>query len=219
MPDGGRQNPSRRNWHGGVTRRMGALDFLLCNVGVIDPVSGWDRQGPNLGIARAASFGIGKAGKLPSWDLPLICALIVSSAPRLRDLRGADRNAGPRRSRHLTARVGRELRGERYQPPHDRRFLGRLPWGSIFPGRNRYTGKGLKAGGGAGKLAIDFRLFWARRQFAPRAPLVEQLKPASCVIWAGKLHEGPGARCGGAIRHRLRVADEHDSRCRINTTR
>src|SRR5882762_7300953 len=69
----------------GVTSRQGALDFLLCNVVVIDPVLGIVKG--DLGIRNGRIVGLGKAGNPAIMD-GVDPRLIVSAATTVRDCEG-----------------------------------------------------------------------------------------------------------------------------------
>jgi len=69
----------------GITSREGALDFLLCNVLVIDPVIGIVKG--DLGIRDGRIVGIGKAGN-PAIMNGVDPNLIVSTGTTVRDCEG-----------------------------------------------------------------------------------------------------------------------------------
>jgi Urea amidohydrolase (urease) alpha subunit len=69
----------------GVTSAQGALDFLLCNVLVIDPVIGIVKG--DLGIKDGRIVGLGKAGNPAIMD-GVDPRLIVSAATTVRDCEG-----------------------------------------------------------------------------------------------------------------------------------
>ena len=69
----------------GITSAEGALDFLLCNVVVIDPVVGIVKG--DLGIRHGRIVGIGKAGNPAIMD-GVDPRLIVSSGTTVRDCEG-----------------------------------------------------------------------------------------------------------------------------------
>ncbi len=69
----------------GITSAEGALDFLLCNVVVIDPVIGIVKG--DLGIRHGRIVGIGKAGNPAIMD-GVDPRLIVSSGTTVRDCEG-----------------------------------------------------------------------------------------------------------------------------------
>jgi urease subunit alpha len=69
----------------GVTSAQGALDFLLCNVVVIDPVLGIVKG--DLGIKDGRIVGLGKAGNPAIMD-GVDPRLIVSAATTVRDCEG-----------------------------------------------------------------------------------------------------------------------------------
>ena len=69
----------------GITSAEGALDFLLCNVMVIDPVLGIVKG--DLGIRHGRIVGIGKAGNPAIMD-GVDPRLIVSTGTTVRDCEG-----------------------------------------------------------------------------------------------------------------------------------
>ena len=69
----------------GITSAEGALDFLLCNVVVIDPVIGVVKG--DLGIKNGRIAGLGKAGNPAIMD-GVDPRLIVSAATTVRDCEG-----------------------------------------------------------------------------------------------------------------------------------
>ena len=69
----------------GITSAEGALDFLLCNVVIIDPVIGIVKG--DLGIRHGRVVGIGKAGNPAIMD-GVDPRLIVSSGTTVRDCEG-----------------------------------------------------------------------------------------------------------------------------------
>ena len=75
----------------GVTSTEGALDFLLCNVTVIDAVVGIVKG--DLGIRNGRIVGIGKAGNPANMD-GVDPRLIVSAATTVRDCEGLVATAG-----------------------------------------------------------------------------------------------------------------------------
>src|SRR6201987_6301459 len=66
----------------GITSAEGALDFLLCNALVIDPVIGIVKG--DVGIRHGCIVGIGKAGNPAIMD-GVDPRLIVSAGPQVRD--------------------------------------------------------------------------------------------------------------------------------------
>src|ERR1700691_6363786 len=69
----------------GVTSTQGALDLLLCNVLVIDPVIGIVKG--DLGIKNGRVIGLGKAGNPAIMD-GVDPRLLVSAANTVRDCEG-----------------------------------------------------------------------------------------------------------------------------------
>jgi urease subunit alpha len=69
----------------GITSAEGALDFLLCNVLVVDPVIGIVKG--DLGIRHGRIVGIGKAGNPAIMD-GVAPSLIVSTGTTVRDCEG-----------------------------------------------------------------------------------------------------------------------------------
>ena len=79
----------------GITSAEGALDFLLCNVLVIDPVVGIVKG--DLGIRHGRIVGIGKAGNPAIMD-GVDPRLIVSTGTTVRDCEGLIATPGAIRS-------------------------------------------------------------------------------------------------------------------------
>src|SRR5258708_16005020 len=82
---GGGKNPRDGIGMAGITSAEGALDFLLCNVVVIDPVLGIVKG--DLGIRHGQIVGLGKAGNPAIMD-GVDPRLIVSSGTTVRDCEG-----------------------------------------------------------------------------------------------------------------------------------
>jgi urease subunit alpha len=105
----------------GVTSAQGALDLLLCNVLVIDPVIGIVKG--DLGIKDGRVVGLGKAGNPAIMD-GVDPRLLVSAATTVRDCEGPRRTAS--RSRWRTARmaISKKLR-KSIAPSRRRRWPSR----------------------------------------------------------------------------------------------
>ncbi len=159
----------------GITSAEGALDFLLCNVVIIDPVIGIVKG--DLGIRHGRIVGIGKAGNPAIMD-GVDPRLIVSSGTTVRDCEGLIATPGRDRcSRSLRQRrSGRACAGERDH--HDDRRLARP---DHRRDRFRRSLQHRQDAAGRGSLADEFRLSRARQFASRRRRWSSSSRPASWV--------------------------------------
>ena len=144
----------------GITSAEGALDFLLCNVLVIDPVLGIVKG--DLGISDGRIVGIGKAGNPAIMD-GVDPRLIVSTGTTVRDCEGMIATPGAI-DVHVhfdSAGLVEHAIGQRHHH-HDRR----LARPDHRRNRFRRSVQHRQDAAGGGSLADEFRLPGAR-QFAP----------------------------------------------------
>jgi urease subunit alpha len=190
----------------GITSKDGALDFLLCNVVVIDPVLGIVKG--DLGIRHGRIVGFGKAGNPAIMD-GVDPRLIVSSGTTVRDCEGLIATPGA-----IDVHVHFDSAGlvEHALASGITTMIG----GSLGPitvgidsGGPFNTGKMLQA---AEAWPMNFG-FLGRGNSHKEAPLVEQLETG---VMGLKLHEDWGSM-PAAIDTCLRVADEHDFQVQIHT--
>jgi urease subunit alpha len=190
----------------GITSAEGALDFLLCNVVVIDPVIGIVKG--DLGIRHGRIVGIGKAGNPAIMD-GVDPRLIVSSGTTVRDCEGLIATPGA-----IDVHVHFDSAGlvEHALASGITTMIG----GSLGPitvgidsGGPFNTGKMLQA---AEAWPMNFG-FLGRGNSHLVPPLVEQLETG---VMGLKLHEDWGSM-PAAIDTCLRVADEHDFQVQIHT--
>ncbi len=190
----------------GITSAEGALDFLLCNVVVIDPVIGIVKG--DLGIRHGRIVGIGKAGNPAIMD-GVDPRLIVSSGTTVRDCEGLIATPGA-----IDVHVHFDSAGlvEHALASGITTMIG----GSLGPitvgidsGGPFNTGKMLQA---AEAWPMNFG-FLGRGNSHREPPLVEQLETG---VMGLKLHEDWGSM-PAAIDTCLRVADEHDFQVQIHT--
>jgi urease subunit alpha len=190
----------------GITSAEGALDCLLCNVVVIDPVLGIVKG--DLGIRHGRIVGIGKAGNPAIMD-GVDPRLIVSSGTTVRDCEGLIATPGA-----IDVHVHFDSAGlvEHALASGITTMIG----GSLGPitvgidsGGPFNTGKMLQA---AEAWPMNFG-FLGRGNSHRVAPLVEQLETG---VMGLKLHEDWGSM-PAAIDTCLRVADEHDFQVQIHT--
>ncbi len=190
----------------GITSAEGALDFLLCNVVVIDPVVGIVKG--DLGIRHGRIVGIGKAGNPAIMD-GVDPRLIVSSGTTVRDCEGLIATPGA-----IDVHVHFDSAGlvEHALASGITTMIG----GSLGPitvgidsGGPFNTGKMLQA---AEAWPMNFG-FLGRGNSHRVPPLVEQLETG---VMGLKLHEDWGSM-PAAIDSCLKVADEHDFQVQIHT--
>src|ERR1700722_19459066 len=190
----------------GITSAEGALDFLLCNVVIIDPVIGIVKG--DLGIRHGRVVGIGKAGNPAIMD-GVDPRLIVSSGTTVRDCEGLIATPGA-----IDVHVHFDSAGlvEHALASGITTMIG----GSLGPitvgidsGGPFNTGKMLQA---AEAWPMNFG-FLGRGNSHRVPPLVEQLETG---VMGLKLHEDWGSM-PAAIDTCLRVADEHDFQVQIHT--
>jgi urease subunit alpha len=190
----------------GITSAEGALDFLLCNVVVIDPVLGIVKG--DLGIRHGRIVGLGKAGNPAIMD-GVDPRLIVSSGTTVRDCEGLIATPGA-----IDVHVHFDSAGlvEHALASGITTMIG----GSLGPitvgidsGGPFNTGKMLQA---AEAWPMNFG-FLGRGNSHRVPPLVEQLETG---VMGLKLHEDWGSM-PAAIDTCLRVADEHDFQVQIHT--
>jgi urease subunit alpha len=190
----------------GITSAEGALDFLLCNVVVIDPVIGIVKG--DLGIRYGRIVGIGKAGNPAIMD-GVDPRLIVSSGTTVRDCEGLIATPGA-----IDVHVHFDSAGlvEHALASGITTMIG----GSLGPitvgidsGGPFNTGRMLQA---AEAWPMNFG-FLGRGNSHHVPPLVEQLETG---VMGLKLHEDWGSM-PAAIDTCLRVADEHDFQVQIHT--
>jgi urease subunit alpha len=190
----------------GITSAEGALDFLLCNVVVIDPVVGIVKG--DLGIRHGRIVGIGKAGNPAIMD-GVDPRLIVSSGTTVRDCEGLIATPGA-----IDVHVHFDSAGlvEHALASGITTMIG----GSLGPitvgidsGGPFNIGKMLQA---AEAWPMNFG-FLGRGNSHRVPPLVEQLETG---VMGLKLHEDWGSM-PAAIDTCLRVADQHDFQVQIHT--
>src|SRR6202162_772791 len=192
----------------GITSAEGALDFLLCNVVVIDPVLGIVKG--DLGIRHGRVVGFGKAGNPAIMDGvdPL---LIVSTGTTVRDCEGMIATPGA-----IDVHVHFDSAGlvEHALASGITTMIG----GSLGPitvgidsGGPFNTGKMLQA---AEAWPMNFG-FLGRGNSHRVPPLGEQLETGGMSL---KLHEDWGSM-PAAIETCLRGADEHGLQEQIATAK
>ncbi len=190
----------------GVTSEQGALDMLICNVVVIDPVIGIVKA--DIGIKEGRIAGIGKAGNPALMD-GVDPRLIVSAATTVRDAEGLIATPGAidvhvhfdsaQLCEHaISSGVTTMLGGS----------LGPITVG-IDSGGPFNVGKMLQA---AEQWPINFG-FLGRGNSSKPASLVEQLH-AGCL--GLKIHEDWGSM-PAVIDRCLAVADELDFQVQLHT--
>jgi urease subunit alpha len=190
----------------GVTSAGGALDLLLCNVTVIDPVLGIVKG--DLGIAGGRIVGLGKAGNPAIMD-GVDPRLLVSAATTVRDCEGLIATPGG-----IDVHVHFDSAGlcEHAIASGITTMLG----GSLGPitvgidsGGPFNVGKMLQA---AEHWPINFGFLGRGNSHLP-APLVEQME-TGCV--GLKIHEDWGSM-PATIDACLKVADELDFQVQLHT--
>ncbi len=190
----------------GVTNSEGALDFLLCNVLVIDPVIGIVKG--DLGIRAGRIVGIGKAGNPAIMD-GVDQRLIVGAGTTVRDCEGLIATAGA-----IDVHVHFDSAGlcDHAIASGITTMLG----GSLGPitvgidsGGPFNTGKMLQA---AEQWPINFG-FLGRGNSHKTAPLIEQLETGVLGL---KIHEDWGAM-PATIDACLGIADEYDFQVQLHT--
>ncbi|CAA2105309.1 Urease subunit alpha [Methylobacterium bullatum] len=190
----------------GVTSAEGALDFLLCNVLVIDPVLGIVKG--DLGIRHGKIVGIGKAGNPAIMD-GVDPRLIVSAGTTVRDCEGLIATPGA-----IDVHVHFDSAA---LPDHAiASGITTLLGGSLGPitvgidsGGPFNTGKMLQA---AEHWPVNFG-FLGRGNTHKPAALKEQLETGVLGL---KIHEDWGAM-PSAIDACLGFADEHDFQVQLHT--
>ncbi|MCJ2128233.1 urease subunit alpha [Methylobacterium sp. E-045] len=190
----------------GVTSAEGALDFLLCNVLVIDPVLGIVKG--DLGIRHGRIVGIGKAGNPAIMD-GVDPRLIVSAGTTVRDCEGLIATPGA-----IDVHVHFDSAG---LPDHAiASGITTLLGGSLGPitvgidsGGPFNTGKMLQA---AEQWPVNFGFLGRGNTHRPAA-LKEQLETGVLGL---KIHEDWGAM-PSAIDACLGFADEHDFQVQLHT--
>ena len=190
----------------GVTAAQGALDFLLCNVLVIDPVIGIVKG--DLGIKDGRIVGLGKAGNPAIMD-GVDPRLIVSAGTTVRDCEGLIATPGA-----IDVHVHFDSAG---LPDHAiASGITTLLGGSLGPitvgidsGGPFNTGKMLQA---AEAWPVNFG-FLGRGNTHKPAALKEQLETGVLGL---KIHEDWGAM-PAAIDSCLAFADEHDFQVQLHT--
>lgn len=190
----------------GVTAAQGALDFLLCNVLVIDPVIGIVKG--DLGIKDGRIVGLGKAGNPAIMD-GVDPRLIVSAGTTVRDCEGLIATPGA-----IDVHVHFDSAG---LPDHAiASGITTLLGGSLGPitvgidsGGPFNTGKMLQA---AEAWPVNFGFLGRGNTHRPAA-LKEQLETGVLGL---KIHEDWGAM-PAAIDSCLAFADEHDFQVQLHT--
>ncbi|KQP51569.1 urease subunit alpha [Methylobacterium sp. Leaf106] len=190
----------------GITSAEGALDFLLCNVLVIDPVLGIVKG--DLGIRHGKIVGIGKAGNPAIMD-GVDPRLIVSAGTTVRDCEGLIATPGA-----IDVHVHFDSAA---LPDHAiASGITTLLGGSLGPitvgidsGGPFNTGKMLQA---AEQWPVNFG-FLGRGNTHEPAALKEQLETGVLGL---KIHEDWGAM-PSAIDACLGFADEHDFQVQLHT--
>lgn len=190
----------------GVTSADGALDFLLCNVLLIDPVLGIVKG--DLGIRHGRIVGMGKAGNPEVMD-GVDPRLIVGAGTTVRDCEGLIATPGAidvhvhfdsaALCEHAIASGITTMLGG---------SLGPITVG-IDSGGPFNTGKMLQS---AEAWPINFG-FLGRGNSHRTAPLVEQLRTGCLGL---KIHEDWGAM-PATIDACLRIADEYDFQVQLHT--
>ncbi|MFZ2870800.1 urease subunit alpha [Zavarzinia sp.] len=190
----------------GVTSAEGALDFLLCNAVIIDPVVGIVKG--DLGIRDGRIVGIGKAGNPAIMD-GVDPRLIVSAATTVRDCEGLIVTAGA-----IDVHVHFDSAGL-----CDHAISSGIT--TLFGGSLGPITVGIDCGGpfNVGKMLQAAEAFPVNFGFLGRgnshvsASLVEQLE-TGCV--GLKIHEDWGAM-PATIDHCLSVADDLDFQVQLHT--
>ncbi|PNG24886.1 urease subunit alpha [Methylocella silvestris] len=190
----------------GLTNADGALDFLLCNVLVIDPVLGIVKG--DLGIRGGRIVGVGKAGNPAIMD-GVDPRLIVGAGTTVRDCEGLIATAGAidvhvhfdsaalcdhAIASGITTMIGGSL--------------GPITVG-IDSGGPFNTGKMLQA---AEQWPINFGFLGRGNSHRP-APMVEQIETGVLGL---KIHEDWGAM-PATIDACLGVAEDHDFQVQLHT--
>ena len=190
----------------GITSAEGALDFLLCNVLVIDPVLGIVKG--DLGIRHGRIVGLGKAGNPAIMD-GVDPRLIVSASTTVRDCEGLIATPGA---------IDVHVHFDSAALPDHAIASGvtTLLGGSLGPitvgidsGGPFNTGKMLQA---AEHWPVNFG-FLGRGNTHKPAALKEQLETGVLGL---KIHEDWGAM-PSAIDACLGFADEHDFQVQLHT--
>jgi urease subunit alpha len=190
----------------GVTSAEGALDFLLCNVTVIDAVVGIVKG--DLGIRDGKIVGIGKAGNPATMD-GVDPRLIVSAATTVRDCEGLIATAGASTCTSIsTAHSSASMQSPPASPPCSAARSGPITVG-IDCGGPFNVGKMLQA---AEHWPINFGFLGRGNSHRP-ASLVEQIETGCLGL---KLHEDWGTM-PASIDTCLTVADELDFPVQIHT--
>ena len=190
----------------GVTSEDGALDFLLCNVLLIDPVLGIVKG--DLGIRHGRIVGVGKAGNPAIMD-GVDPRLIVGAGTTVRDCEGMIATPGAidvhvhfdsaALCEHAIASGITTMLGG---------SLGPITVG-IDSGGPFNTGKMLQA---SEAWPINFG-FLGRGNSHKTAPLIEQLKTGCLGL---KIHEDWGAM-PATIDACLGIADDYDFQVQLHT--
>ena len=190
----------------GITSAQGALDFLLCNVLVIDPILGIVKG--DLGIRHGKIVGLGKAGNPAIMD-GVDPRLIVSAGTTVRDCEGLIATPGA---------IDVHVHFDSAALPDHAIASGvtTLLGGSLGPitvgidsGGPFNTGKMLQA---AEHWPVNFG-FLGRGNTHKPAALKEQLETGVLGL---KIHEDWGAM-PSAIDACLGFADEHDFQVQLHT--
>lgn len=190
----------------GVTNAEGALDFLLCNVLLIDPVLGIVKG--DIGIREGRIVGVGKAGNPAIMD-GVDPRLIVGAGTTVRDCEGLIATPGAIDvhvhfdsaalcDHAIASGITTMLGGS----------LGPITVG-IDSGGPFNTGKMLQA---SEAWPINFG-FLGRGNSHKTAPLVEQLKTGCLGL---KIHEDWGAM-PATIDACLGIADDYDFQVQLHT--
>ncbi|WP_158810500.1 urease subunit alpha [Beijerinckia sp. L45] len=190
----------------GVTNAEGALDFLLCNVLVIDAVLGIVKG--DLGIRAGKIVGIGKAGNPAVMD-GVDPRLIVGAGTTVRDCEGMIATAGAidvhvhfdsaQLVEHAIASGITTMLGG---------SLGPITVG-IDSGGPFNTGKMLQA---SEAWPMNFG-FLGRGNSHKTLPLIEQLRTGVCGL---KIHEDWGAM-PATIDACIGIADDYDFQVQLHT--
>ena len=190
----------------GVTNADGALDFLLCNATIIDPVLGIIKG--DLGIRNGLVVGVGKAGNPAIMD-GVDPRLIVGAGTTVRDCEGLIVTPGA-----IDVHVHFDSAGlvDHAIASGITTMLG----GSLGPitvgidsGGPFNTGKMLQA---SEAWPINFG-FLGRGNSHKTAPLIEQLKTGCLGL---KIHEDWGAM-PATIDACLGIADDYDFQVQLHT--
>ena len=191
----------------GYDSAMGALDMLLCNALVIDPVLGIVKG--DIGIKDGKIVGVGKAGNPATMD-GVHPQLIVGAATTVRDAEGLIATPGGIDVHvHFDSRAALRARHQLRHHHHDRRLARtdhrrhRL--------RRRLECRQDAAGGRA--LADQFRLPRPRQHLEARARIYDQIDGGCLGL---KIHEDWGAM-PAVIDTCLSVADELDFQVQLHT--